>query len=112
MEIKELSNLIDYKKLGEKMLLVDAPKPNFKYVNGKKTEEIGAYTYVLVLEEFGYEKIEVKIEGNIPLIKPEVFLPKQSIPIKVKDLQSNPYIGKNDGKFYYNFKASSISLNK
>lgn len=40
MEIKELSNLIDYKKLGEKMLLVDAPKPNFKYVNGKKLKKL------------------------------------------------------------------------
>lgn len=110
MNIKELTYLFDYKKLGDKMLLVNIPKPNYKYVNGIKSEEISGYTYTIVLEDYGYEKILVKVEGNTPLFREEDLQGKKAIPVIVKDLLFTPYIKEN--VFNFNFKASSISATK
>lgn len=110
MKIQELTNLLDYQKLGQRMLLVDVPKPNYKYINGVKSEEISAFTYTIVLEDYGYEKILVKVEGNTPLFKEEDLQGKKAIPVTIKDLQLTPYV--RDNQFNFNFKASSISVTK
>lgn len=66
---KEKSNMkltdwiISPETLGDKLLLIDV-RPAYQYVNGKPTETIIGYRYVIALPAKMMEKISVKIDGN------------------------------------------------
>lgn len=69
MNLKNIK--IDAKKtVGNTTLLVDVI-PTYEYIEGKRTDKITAYKYVIVLPERGFEKISVKIEGNQLIDSPE-----------------------------------------
>ena len=60
--------------LGEQLWLVDI-YPAFAFVNGKKTDEVIGYNYVILLPQKGLQKIAVKILGKQLIDKPPVYCP-------------------------------------
>lgn len=62
--------IIDRKTVGKTLLLVDV-FPVYHYKNGKQTEEIEGYRYMLVLPDKNFQKIGVKILGSQQMNKPE-----------------------------------------
>ena len=64
---------IDPASLGRKMLLVDV-MPAYEYKDGKRTETVSGYRYVVCLAEHRLEKLSVRIDGPQQLEKPEGFV--------------------------------------
>ena len=68
-----LRNLrIDPASLGAKKLLVEIV-PSYEYKDGRRTDTVTGYRYVVALPEHQLEKIGVKIEGKQLLEKPDGF---------------------------------------
>ena len=70
LNIRELR--IDPASLGGKKLLVDIV-PAYAYADGRRTDTVTGYRYVVALPDHQLEKIGVKIEGKQLLEKPEGF---------------------------------------
>jgi len=68
MKITDL--IIDNRSLGKKLWLVEVV-PAYEYQNGKRTDNINAYRYVIAMPDRSLEKIGVKIEGKQLLEAPE-----------------------------------------
>lgn len=56
--------------LGSNPLLVDV-KPCYVYVDGKKSEKIDGYRYIVALPDHQFEKLGVKVLGDCKIHKPE-----------------------------------------
>lgn len=56
--------------VGSKLLLVDI-LPVYKYENGKRTDEVSGFRYIVAMPERELEKISVRIDGNLQIEKPE-----------------------------------------
>lgn len=54
---------IDVRKLLKKAILVDV-KPAYAYADGVRQNTITGYKYTVARPEFGYEKINVRIDGE------------------------------------------------
>lgn len=61
--------IINNTTLGTKLLLVDVT-PSYEYKEGKKTSNIVAHKYKIVLPEKSFDQIFVKIDGPALLEKP------------------------------------------
>ena len=61
---------IDPASLGSKKLLVEIV-PAYEYKDGRRTDTVTGYRYVVALPDHQLEKIGVKIEGKQLLEKPE-----------------------------------------
>lgn len=105
-----IKNLLDLSKLGEKMLLVENPEPYTKFENGADTGEVVGYKYNLVLNEYNWDKILVKIEGINPTVKPDQLNEGETLVVKLEDLQANPYVQNN--RVAISFKSKAIHLVK
>jgi len=68
MKITDLK--IDNSSLGNRLWLVEVV-PAYEYQNGKRTDNITGYRYVIAMPERSLEKIGVKIEGKQLLEAPE-----------------------------------------
>lgn len=69
MEIKDL--VIDVKRtVGDDLVLVDVV-PVFVYEDGKRTDKIIGYRYVVSMPRHAFDKISVKIDGDKQLEMPE-----------------------------------------
>ena len=68
MKITDL--IIDNRSLGKRLWLVEVV-PAYEYQNGKRTDNINAYRYVIAMPDRSLEKIGVKIEGKQLLEAPE-----------------------------------------
>lgn len=68
MKITDL--IIDNRSLGKKLWLVEVV-PAYEYQNGKRTDNITGYRYVIAMPDRSLEKIGVKIEGKQLLEAPE-----------------------------------------
>lgn len=64
---------IDNASLGRKMLLVDVV-PTYTYQDGKRTDDIGGYRYIICLPEHKLEKLGVKIDGPQQMEQPDGFV--------------------------------------
>ena len=64
---------IDPASLGEKKLLVEII-PAYEYKDGVKTSNISGYRYVVALPKHNLEKINVRIDGEQLMDKPEGFV--------------------------------------
>ena len=65
MDIKDI--VIDaYKTVGTDLMLVSV-LPAYEYDNGKRTDNILGYKYEVVLPHRAYEKLSVKILGDVRL---------------------------------------------
>ena len=56
--------------VGKKLLLTEI-LPSYKYENGKRTDEVTGFKYVVAMAEHQLEKINVKIDGDLQIKLPE-----------------------------------------
>ena len=103
-----VNDLLDLSKLGKKFMLVEPPEPYTKFVDGKNTGEIEGYKYSIVLPEFLFEKIEVKIEQDEPSISKDVIEKEKSLEVKLEGLQAFVYSFNN--RVGISFRAKSITI--
>ena len=64
---------IDPASLGAKKLLVDIA-PAYQYDNGKRTDNVTGYRYIIALPAHSLEKIGVRIDGKQLMEKPVIRL--------------------------------------
>lgn len=57
------------------MMLLDI-KPFNLYMDGKKSEQIGGYVYSVV-EMFGFERLDIRVTQQVPLMEPETLKSKR-----------------------------------
>lgn len=62
--------IIDPKSLGNKLLLVDIA-PVYEYRDNRRTENITGYRYTVAMPDNNLDKINVKIDGNQLIEKPD-----------------------------------------
>lgn len=68
MDIKDV--VIDaYKTVGQAMLV--GVSPAYEYENGKRTDNVIGYKYEVVMPQRAYDKISVKISGDLQIELPE-----------------------------------------
>lgn len=67
------SLIINNKTLGKQLLLIDV-LPVYVYEDGKRTQEIEGYRYVVTLPEKQFEKIGIKILGEQLIDKPDGYV--------------------------------------
>ena len=95
---------IDTTSLGAKKLLVDVA-PTYQYDNGKRTDTVVGYRYIIALPAHSLEKIGVKIDGKQLMEKPESF-----IEVEFSDLEVSAY--ESQGHVQLTAKATGISTVK
>ena len=91
---------IDPASLGRKMLLVDV-MPAYEYKDGKRTETVTGYRYVVCLAEHRLEKLSVRIDGPQQMEQPEGY-----VDVEFTDLVVTGY--ESQGKLQFSAKASGI----
>ena len=64
---------IDLSSIGSKYWLVEV-LPVYAYENGRKTDTISAYRYMIALPDCNLEKIGVKVEGKKQLETPNGYI--------------------------------------
>jgi len=72
--------------IGTNPLLVDV-KPCYVYVDGQKSDKIDGYRYTVALPEHQFEKIGVKVLGELLVQKPE----SGYVPVKFKNINFRIY---------------------
>ena len=93
---------IDNASLGKSMLLVEVV-PTYAYQEGKRTDSITGYRYVVCLVEHHLEKLAVRIDGAQQMEQPEGF-----VEVKFEGLEVTAY--EIQGKIQFSAKAKSIRL--
>lgn len=85
MDIKDV--VIDaYKTVGTDLMLV-AVSPAYEYDNGKRTDNICGFRYEAVLPHRAYEKLSVKILGDVRIDLQE----DETVYVTFTDLVLTPY---------------------
>ncbi|MCI2046218.1 MAG: hypothetical protein LKJ90_00670 [Faecalibacterium sp.] len=82
-----VNKLINEKSLG-RMLLVGI-QPAYLYVDGKRSDTLVGYRYSVLLPDLDYERAQVKINGEKPLLNIE---PGQTLPVQFDGLRANVYV--------------------
>lgn len=100
MKLTDLA--IDNSSLGNKFWLVEVI-PSFEYKDGKRTDNVSAYRYVIALPERGLEKIGVKIEGKQLMNSPESY-----VEVNITGLEL--FIYWSNGQYQLGARAKGISL--
>lgn len=95
---------IDPASLGAKKLLVDIA-PAYQYDNGKRTDNVTGYRYIIALPAHSLEKIGVRIDGKQLVEKPEGFAE-----VEFSDLEVSAY--ESQGHVQLTAKATGISAAK
>lgn len=95
---------IDPASLGAKKLLVDIA-PAYQYDNGKRTDNVTGYRYIIALPAHSLEKIGVRIDGKQLMEKPEGFAE-----VEFSDLEVSAY--ESQGHVQFTAKATGISAAK
>ena len=93
---------IDPASLGVKKLLVDI-LPAYEYKDGRRTDTITGYRYVVALPEHGLDKIGIKIEGKQIMEKPDGFAEVEFTGLEVMAYEAQ-------GHAQVSAKATGISL--
>ena len=104
MEIKDLK--IDANATVGKKLLLTEILPSFKYENGKRTDEVSGFKYVVAMAERHLEKLSVKIDGDLQMEMPENDYPL----VRFEGLELSVYRIANE--YRVAAKAKSISVVK
>ena len=95
---------IDNASLGRKMLLVEVV-PTYAYQDGKRTDDISGYRYVICLPDHKLEKLGVKIDGPQQMEQPDGF-----VEVTFEALEVGAY--EMNGKVQFSAKAMAIKLAK
>lgn len=93
---------IDPASLGAKKLLVDIA-PAYEYKEGKRTDTLTGYRYVVALPEHALEKLSVKIDGKQLMDKPDDFAE-----VEFSGLEVGAYETKEGVRF--TAKATGVAL--
>lgn len=93
---------IDPASLGVKKLLVDVI-PAYEYKDGKRTDTITGYRYVVCLMQHRLEKLSVRIDGPQRLEQPEGF-----VDVEFDGLEVGAY--EAQGKVQFTAKAADIHI--
>lgn len=93
---------IDPASLGRKKLLVDV-LPAYEYRDGRKTDTVVGYRYIIALPEHGLEKLGVKIEGKQIMEKPVGY-----VEVEFSDIEITVY--ESQGKAHVTAKAKGITI--
>ncbi len=86
--------------LGENLKLVGIA-PAYEYRDGKRLNDVVGYRYSVVSPTLGYDKIDIKVLGEQPLVDPEKFQVGQALPIVLV----NPQI-----KVFQDFRTKEIKI--
>lgn len=90
VDIRKLD--IDNRSLGKKMLLVDIA-PAYEYKDGRRTDKLVGYRYIVALPEHGLEKIGVRIEDTSPpMEKPDGYAEVEFTGLKVGLYESQGHV--------------------
>jgi len=100
MKITDLK--VDLKSIGSKYWLVEV-LPVYVYENGRRTDNISAYRYMIALPERNLEKIGVKVEGQQQLETPNGY-----VEVTFTDLEL--FIFWYNGDYQVGAKAKGITL--
>ncbi|MCL2571675.1 MAG: hypothetical protein FWE11_04665 [Defluviitaleaceae bacterium] len=100
MKITDL--IIDKSSLGKRLWLVEVV-PAYEYKDGKRTDNITGYRYIVAMPDRGLEKIGIKIEGKQIIEAPEGF-----VEVTFTDLEI--FIYWSNGQPQIGARAKSISL--
>lgn len=85
-------------------------KPYQLYVNGKPTDKVEGYKYLVVFPDNDYEKYEVKIKGDTPLITDEQIKQKGGqLKVTLKNLTGKIYRTGN-GEYALSCSADGIEV--
>lgn len=80
------------------------------YIDGKPTDTITHYIYESVFDENGYEKVNVKIKGDKPLITSEMLEAKGgSVKVRFKGLTGKFY-RTNSGEYALSCSAEGLEV--
>lgn len=101
MKITDLT--IDPRSLGQKLWLTEVA-PAYEYANGKRTDTILGYRYVIVMPEQKMDKISVRIDGKQLMDTP----PEGYVEVRFEGLEVFIYWSRGD--YAVGAKATSISL--
>lgn len=71
MKLQDL--IISPKSLGSKLWLVDVA-PVYEYKDNRRTDNITGYRYTVAMPERGLDKINIKIDGNQLVEKPNGYV--------------------------------------
>ena len=94
--------IIDNRSLGKRLWLVEIV-PAYEYKDGKRTDNITGYRYIVAMPDRGLEKIGIKIEGKQLLEVPEGYAE-----VSFSDLEIFLYW--SNGQYQVGARAKSISL--
>ena len=84
--------------------------PVYAFVNGKKTDEIEAYSYLTVFPDNSFNKEKPKIKGNKPIITTEQLLAKGGqIKVSFKNLKGKFY-RTNSGEYALTASADGLEV--
>ncbi len=92
---------IDVRKLLHSTLLISV-SPSYEYLNGSRTNTIVGYKYGVILPEFAYERIYVKIPGE-----KQMEVSEDAIPVRFEEVEARLYC--IDGRCDISVSASSIT---
>ena len=95
---------IDPTSLGREMLLVDIA-PRYEYREGRRTDNLTGYSYIVALPAHGLEKISVRIDGKRLMEKPEGY-----VEVTFTGLEVNAY--EREGRIQFSGVATGIALAK
>lgn len=94
--------IIDPKSLGSRLWLVDV-SPAYEYRDGKRTNSVCGYRYVVALPEKGLDKINVRIDGQQQMEAPNGY-------VEVRFDNLEVFIYWSQGQYVVGAKATGIHV--
>ena len=82
---------IDPASLGTKKWLVDI-MPAYEYKDGKRTDTVTGYRYIVALPAHGLEKLGIKIDGKQLVGKPEGFIEVEFAGLEVSAYETQGHV--------------------
>lgn len=89
MKITDL--IISPKSLGSKLWLVGVT-PAYEYKDGKRTDTVTGYRYIVALPAHGLEKLSIKIDGKQLVEKPEGFIEVEFVGLEVSAYETQGHV--------------------
>lgn len=93
MKAKDLEKVISQEKVVAGALLIDEPSTFDKWEGGQRVG-FGGVQYPLLLQNLGFEKVSVKVEGQT---SPTLEYAGDPVPVDVQGAHCKPWIDYNNG---------------
>lgn len=86
-------------------------RPYRQYVDGKVTEKVQGYSYVVICPSNKYERVVIKVEQAAPTITPEELEQKKDLKVKPVSFVGRFYKDRN-GEYSFSAKATAMEMVK